>query len=78
MSDHLTEYVQGYVDALKDKGEWQEMTTKEQREVVNWALVYFDKVDHGITRAQITALNILKPNWLAGVDMPKGGFNIGG
>jgi hypothetical protein len=64
MSEHLAEYVQGYVDALKDNGEWHEMTKAQQREVVSWALVYFDKIDYGITQARIAVLNLLNPNWV--------------
>lgn len=53
----------GYVDALKDTGEWFDMTEKEQKQSLKNAAVYFDKIFHGILQAQIATLNILRPGW---------------
>lgn len=55
--------LEGYVDALKDTGEWFDMTEKEQNQSLKNAAVYFDKIFHGIVESQITALNIINPNW---------------
>lgn len=54
--DHLTDYIQGYVDGLKDAGEWHEMTKAQQKQAVLDALPYFDKIDYGFSYLRRTLL----------------------
>lgn len=60
--------LQGYVDALKDTGEWFEMTDAEHKTTLKNAAVYFDKIFYGITMARIATLNALNPGWCEGDD----------
>ena len=61
---HLEGYIEGYTDALKDTGEWFEMTEREQKDTVKKALIYFEKIDYAYENLKVALLNHYCPQLL--------------
>ncbi len=58
MSDFLQEFIDGYIDALKDSGEWQELTKDEKKHHGQIAIEEAKKYDfHFNMLVKIKSLN---------------------